>query len=97
MPKSTISSAPSSPRANNHQHSLNSKGSLVRQIPSALPTAPNGRDVLLFLVASRLLNALVIQTFFQPDEYFQALEPAWELAFGRQAGAWITWVRRHLV
>jgi GPI mannosyltransferase 3 len=76
---------------------LNSKGSLVRQTPSALPTAPKGRDVLLFLIASRLLNALVIQTFFQPDEYFQALEPAWQLAFGPQAGAWITWVGHSLV
>jgi GPI mannosyltransferase 3 len=48
--------------------------------------------VLLFLIGSRLLNALIIQTFFQPDEYFQALEPAWALAFGPQSGAWITWV-----
>lgn len=44
------------------------------------------------LLAYRLVNALTIKTFFQPDEYFQALEPAWELAFGPQAKAWITWV-----
>jgi len=43
------------------------------------------------LVAFRLANALSIRTFFQPDEYFQALEPAWEVAFGPNSGAWITW------
>ncbi|KAL9038435.1 MAG: hypothetical protein Q9180_003137 [Flavoplaca navasiana] len=49
------------------------------------------QDVLLFLVAFRVLNALCIRTFFQPDEYFQSLEPAWEIAFGSDSGAWITW------
>ncbi|KAI9683158.1 MAG: glycosylphosphatidylinositol anchor biosynthesis [Trizodia sp. TS-e1964] len=43
------------------------------------------------LVAFRLFNALTIKTFFQPDEYFQSLEPAWQLAFGEESGAWITW------
>ncbi len=45
-------------------------------------------DVLLV----RLVNALSIATFFQPDEYFQSLEPAWNLAFGSDSGAWLTWV-----
>jgi hypothetical protein len=40
----------------------------------------------------RLANALSIKTFFQPDEYFQSLEPALERAFGWNVGAWITWV-----
>lgn len=40
----------------------------------------------------RFVNALTIATFFQPDEYFQALEPAWNLAFGSDSGAWMTWV-----
>lgn len=52
----------------------------------------NAQDILLFLIAFRVLNALTVQTFFQPDEYFQALEPAWQLAFGANSGAWITWV-----
>ncbi|KAI9671551.1 MAG: hypothetical protein M1817_003603 [Caeruleum heppii] len=51
--------------------------------------------ILLFLVAFRLANALIIKTFFQPDEFFQALEPAWAIAFGEQSGAWITWEWRH--
>ncbi|OCT46705.1 GPI mannosyltransferase 3 [Cladophialophora carrionii] len=52
-------------------------------------------SVLLFLLAFRLVNALTVQTFFQPDEYFQALEPAWQWAFGNEAGAWITWEWKH--
>ena len=51
-------------------------------------------NVLYFLIAFRICNALLIRTFFQPDEYFQSLEPAWDVAFGPSSGAWITWVRR---
>ena len=54
--------------------------------------ATTSQDILLFLVAFRIVNALSIRTFFQPDEFFQSLEPAWEIAFGRDSGAWITWV-----
>ena len=43
------------------------------------------------LLVFRLINAFTIQSFFQPDEYFQSLEPAWKNAFGPQSGAWITW------
>jgi len=50
------------------------------------------QDIFLFLVAFRILNALSVKTFFQPDEYFQSLEPAWQIAFGEDSGAWITWV-----
>lgn len=49
------------------------------------------RDVLII----RLLSALTIATFFQPDEYFQSLEPAWNLAFGSESGSWLTWVSVH--
>lgn len=48
--------------------------------------------VFAFLLALRIANALVVRAFFQPDEYFQSLEPAWQLAFGPDSGAWITWV-----
>ncbi|KAL8644190.1 MAG: hypothetical protein Q9210_007378, partial [Variospora velana] len=53
--------------------------------------AATSQDILLFLIALRILNALSIRTFFQPDEYFQSLEPAWQIAFGADSGAWITW------
>lgn len=53
----------------------------------------SGANILYLLVAFRICNALLIRTFFQPDEYFQSLEPAWDIAFGPASGAWITWVR----
>jgi len=46
----------------------------------------------MILIALRFINVLCLATFFQPDEYFQSLEPAWQMAFGSQSGAWITWV-----
>ena len=52
------------------------------------------RDVCFLVLATRIASAVTIATFFQPDEYYQALEPAWQLVFGRDSGAWITWVRR---
>lgn len=55
-------------------------------------TNTSTNNVLLFLVAFRILNALSLRTFFQPDEFFQSLEPAWGIAFGKDSGAWITWV-----
>jgi hypothetical protein len=48
--------------------------------------------VFALLVAFRIVNALTLRTFFQPDEFFQSLEPAWQLAFGEASGACITWV-----
>ena len=93
MPAST-SSAPASPKGDKFKGKLAQPASPRWKSPTAVTgSGPNSRDVLLFLIASRLLNSLVVQTFFQPDEYFQALEPAWKLAFGPDAGAWITWVR----
>ena len=58
-------------------------------------TGSNSQNILLFLLAFRIINALTIKTFFQPDEFFQSLEPAWELAFGAESGAWITWVNNN--
>ncbi|KID73211.1 GPI mannosyltransferase 3 [Metarhizium brunneum] len=49
------------------------------------------RDIIII----RLINAWWIATFFQPDEYFQSLEPAWRLAFGPNSGAWLTWEWQH--
>lgn len=49
-------------------------------------------DIWMLLLSIRFVNALCVHTFFQPDEYFQSLEPAWQMAFGSQSGAWITWV-----
>ncbi|KAK5104533.1 glycosylphosphatidylinositol anchor biosynthesis [Lithohypha guttulata] len=63
----------------------------------AAPWAVLYRHTLLSLFAFRLLNALVLRTFFQPDEYYQSLEPAWWVAFGHDSGAWTTWEwKQHL-
>ena len=64
----------------------------IRKTISRAVGAATAQDILLFLIAFRILNALTIRTFFQPDEYFQSLEPAWQMAFGKDSGAWITWV-----
>ena len=70
---------------------ISSTTSRREKLEHALQDAP-AQDILLFLVAFRILNALALSTFFQPDEYFQSLEPAWQIAFGDNSGAWITWV-----
>ncbi|KAL5548873.1 hypothetical protein UlMin_004104 [Ulmus minor] len=45
--------------------------------PSASP-----RSVLALCLAFRLANALLVQTYFNPDEHWQALEVAHRIAFG---------------
>jgi phosphatidylinositol glycan class B len=60
--------------------------------PPSLLEHSSSQKVLLFLIAFRLVNALCVRTFFQPDEFFQSLEPAWDIVFGKESGAWITWV-----
>jgi phosphatidylinositol glycan class B len=59
--------------------------------------AAQASDILSLLLVFRFVNALCLGTFFQPDEYFQALEPAWKLAFGVDSGAWMTWVKTRLI
>lgn len=65
------------------------------QNPSEDTHATQVKDALSVLFAFRLLNALCSRTFFQADEYYQALEPAWQLAFGPDSGAWMTWEWHH--
>ncbi len=72
---------------------LNTLKSFPRRAYYRVRNSAISQDVLLFLIAFRILNAFCVKTFFQPDEFFQSLEPAWEIAFGVESGAWITWVR----
>lgn len=60
--------------------------------PASIQQPASTLRVLLALIALRLANAFLIQTFFQPDEYYQSLEPAWQIAFGDDSGALVTWV-----
>ncbi|CZR58100.1 related to dolichyl-phosphate-mannose-glycolipid alpha-mannosyltransferase [Phialocephala subalpina] len=55
----------------------------------------SAKDTWMLLLVFRCVNAALVWTFFQPDEYFQSLEPAWQMAFGSQSGAWITWEWHH--
>lgn len=49
----------------------------------------SGRKLLfLCIFLFRLLNAFSIRTFFQPDEYYQALEPAHRYVFGYGYKTW---------
>lgn len=65
----------------------------AREPKSVTASSSDHDNIFYLLVAFRLLNAFTIFTFFQPDEYYQSLEPAWWFAFGNGSGAWITWVR----
>jgi phosphatidylinositol glycan class B len=71
----------------------------ARTLPGTSEASSSLHWMLVFgaLLAFRIVNALTIKTFFQPDEYFQALEPAWKIAFGADGGAWITWVRQYTI
>lgn len=72
----------------------------IQAAPTSLDRARNQRNRPVFLrdiFIIRLINAWWIATFFQPDEFFQSLEPAWDLAFGPRSGAWLTWVCLFLV
>ncbi|KAI5928760.1 Alg9-like mannosyltransferase family-domain-containing protein [Camillea tinctor] len=57
--------------------------------------AAQTREAFAVIFAFRIINALCVRTFFQPDEYFQALEPAWHMIFGDNSGAWLTWEWTH--
>ncbi|KAL4936359.1 hypothetical protein BDV06DRAFT_205224 [Aspergillus oleicola] len=74
--------------------SSSSPPSRLRPLSAKAP-ADASANILLFLIGFRLLNALTVRTFFQPDEFFQSLEPAWRIAFGEGQGPWITWEWEH--
>jgi GPI mannosyltransferase 3 len=61
-----------------------------RQSPTGdtATTSPVDRRLLLSLIALRIVNALTIRTFFQPDEYYQSLEPAWRFVYGYGELTW---------
>jgi phosphatidylinositol glycan class B len=49
---------------------------------------PSGTTLFLLALVFRLVNACITRTFFQPDEYYQALEPAHRLIFGTGYATW---------
>ncbi|KAI0408706.1 glycosyltransferase family 22 protein [Xylaria palmicola] len=61
----------------------------------AVLVTEQAREALAVIFVVRLANAVCVRTFFQPDEYFQVLEPAWQLLYGDNGRAWLTWEWRH--
>ena len=57
-------------------------------VPDEATALLQDRRILLLLLILRIFNALTIKTFFQPDEYYQSLEPAWRLVFGYGELTW---------
>lgn len=51
------------------------------------------KQIVYISLAVRVLQALLTSTFFQPDEFFQALEPAHYLVFGY---GHLTWEWRYI-
>ena len=76
----------------NSQDAISSNGGVQQPSVHRDVRKQQKKDIWLLVVCLRLLAALTLSTFFQPDEYFQSLEPAWSLTFGSSSGAWITWV-----
>lgn len=76
------------------QHVPPSPSIATMQPPGADPLAPSSslfslRTVFLFALVVRLVPVVLLpQTYFQPDEFWQALEPAHHLVFG---SGWLTW------
>ncbi|TGO52401.1 hypothetical protein BCON_0142g00280, partial [Botryotinia convoluta] len=83
-----------SPPPHHLNHSL-SNSDIQENGLHALVNIQTAKDIWTFLLVFRIFNSFLVKTFFQPDEYFQALEPAWEMAFGEGSGAWITWEWHH--
>lgn len=50
--------------------------------PDLSVSSPFLRNIFLFCLVTRIINSLLVQTYFNPDEHWQALEIAHRIAFG---------------
>ncbi|ODV97291.1 hypothetical protein PACTADRAFT_40242 [Pachysolen tannophilus NRRL Y-2460] len=57
-------------------------------IKKLLNLKPAETTIFFVILAIRIFNALTIRTFFQPDEYYQALEPAYAVVFHTDGFTW---------
>jgi hypothetical protein len=80
------------PRTSDSTRDTNPSGTGAPPQPPPNSYRDSALGIFALLLAFRIVNALTLRTFFQPDEFFQSLEPAWQLAFGADSNAWITWV-----
>ncbi|KAI0010306.1 glycosyltransferase family 22 protein [Xylariaceae sp. FL0662B] len=81
--------------SNNKAPSAKGKGEVSQNALYGSSIRAQTWEALAVIFAVRLINALCTRTFFQPDEYYQALEPAWHMLFGENRGAWLTWEWQH--
>lgn len=55
----------------------------VMEVPTVLRVLLSSQQALFFgLLAFRIVNALLIQTSYVPDEYWQSIEVAHKMVFG---------------
>ncbi|KAF7876763.1 hypothetical protein EAF04_001846 [Stromatinia cepivora] len=81
-----------SPQPPNHKLEIQSRNPDIEENGlHKLVNEQTAKDIWTFLFVFRVFNSFLVKTFFQPDEYFQSLEPAWQMAFGSNSGAWLTW------
>lgn len=50
--------------------------------PDLKSLTPSLPKIFLFCLITRIVNSLLVQTYFNPDEHWQALEIAHRIAFG---------------
>ena len=72
------------------KQSKHENGSVVHESPKpiAFDLPRFNVPLLLGLIIFRWINALLVRTQFDPDEYWQLLEPARWLVYGE---GWLTW------
>lgn len=47
-----------------------------------VPETMTGKALLALIILFRCINSVLVQTFFDPDEYWQSLEVAHKVVFG---------------
>ncbi|ESZ92192.1 glycosyltransferase family 22 protein [Sclerotinia borealis F-4128] len=82
---------PSTSNPNHPSDTLSKNPDIQENGLHKLVNLQTAKDIWTFLLVFRVFNSFLVKTFFQPDEYFQSLEPAWQMAFGSDSGAWLTW------
>jgi GPI mannosyltransferase 3 len=86
----SVEKVPSEKALKARKKGAETRGHADKRIASLI--AQQAREALAVIFAIRFANAFTVRTFFQPDEYFQVLEPAWQWIYGSDSGAWLTWV-----
>ncbi|PRQ37646.1 putative hexosyltransferase [Rosa chinensis] len=76
------SAVSSSANANRTQNPIPTKSQQQKKEGPQFDLLASPKNIYLFCLAFRMLNALLVQTYFNPDEHWQALEVAHRITFG---------------